>query len=243
MVDLRKTIFISDVHLEEKRPEITAIFLQFLKNCGPFVDALYILGDLFEVWIGDDDDTPIYREVTKALQLATAKGLKIYFLYGNRDFLIGKQFLRETGCKLLPDETIINLYNSTVLIMHGDTLCTRDVAYLKARKKGRSVILQTLFLLLPLRIRKKIANTMRVKSLQHTSSTPLAIMDVTQEEIERIMLKQGVVYLIHGHTHRPQFHEFSLNRSTMTRIVLGAWHERGNMLVWDESGKKTWLEF
>lgn len=239
---MQKTLFISDLHLEENQPKITQQFLALLASCDASVDALYILGDLFEVWIGDDDDTPFHRSITEALHAATQRGLPIYLLYGNRDFLIGKKFLRDTGCQLLSDEEKIMLYHTPVLLMHGDTLCTRDVAYLKARKKARNVFLQTLFLLLPLTIRKKIADKMRAKSLQYTQSTPLEVMDVTQEEVERVMKAHETHFLIHGHTHRPDFHEFTLPHGQATRIVLGAWHERGNMLVWEASGKKQWIE-
>jgi UDP-2,3-diacylglucosamine hydrolase len=242
MSDRRKTLFISDLHLEENRPDITRQFLQLLHNCDSSVDALYILGDLFEAWIGDDDDTPFHREIIHALNAATQKGLPIYFMYGNRDFLIGKKFLRETGCKLLADEEKISLYGTPVLLMHGDTLCTQDIPYLKARKKGRNRFLQFLFLALPLKTRKNFANKMRAKSAQHTQSAPAEIMDVTQNEVERIMQKHGVNILIHGHTHRPAFHPFSMHGSTATRIVLAAWHDRGSMLMWDQTGKKEWVQ-
>jgi UDP-2,3-diacylglucosamine hydrolase len=243
MINYQRTIFISDLHLEERRPDITQRFLQLLKECDSSVDALYILGDLFEVWIGDDDDSSFHRNIIQALHTASQKGLAIYFMYGNRDFLIGKKFLSQTGCRLLSDETRIVLYGTPVLLLHGDTLCIRDIAYLKARKKARNRILQCLFLLLPLTLRKKIADKMRVKSMQHTQSTPCDIMDVTQTEVERVMQKHDVNTLIHGHTHRPASHEFTLKHEPAVRIVLGAWHHNGNMLVWEASGKKQWVEF
>ena len=235
---MRKTLFISDLHLEENHPEITQEFLKLLANCDSSIDALYILGDLFEAWIGDDHKTPFHQQIIRALKSTTEKGLPIYFMHGNRDFLIGKQFLRETGCKLLSDEEKITLYGTPVLLMHGDTLCTRDIAYLKARKWGHHRLLQFLFLLLPLKIRQKIADNMRKKSMQHTQSTAKEIMDVTQNEVERVMQKHHVHFLIHGHTHRPAIHPFSLNHQSFTRIVLAAWHGHGSVLVWDETGKK-----
>jgi UDP-2,3-diacylglucosamine hydrolase len=243
MTTPRKTLFISDLHLEQNQPQITRQFLQLLKECDSSVDALYILGDLFEVWIGDDDDAPFHREIIEALHAVTQRGLPIFFLYGNRDFLIGKQFLQKTGCHLLKDEEKISVYKTPVLIMHGDTLCTQDLAYLRARKKARHIVWQTLFLLLPLWLRRKIANKMRAKSMQHMRKTPLEIMDVTEEEVKRVMQEHKVDFLVHGHTHRPGFHTFSLDEKAVTRIVLGAWHEHGNMLVWDETGKREWLEF
>ncbi|MBX3708892.1 MAG: UDP-2,3-diacylglucosamine diphosphatase [Gammaproteobacteria bacterium] len=243
MRETRRTIFISDLHLDESRPQIAQLFLTWLHTTDSCVDALYILGDLFEAWIGDDDNTLFHREIIHAIAKASQNGLPIYFVHGNRDFLIGKKFLCESGCKLLPDETEIQLYNMTVLIMHGDMLCTKDTSYLRARKLLRNCFLQKLFLFLPLSIRRKIANKLRKKSFKHTANTPMETMDVTQEEVETIMKKHHVQCLIHGHTHRPGFHHFSLNNLPASRVVLDAWHEHGNMLVWDEFGKKELIEF
>lgn len=237
MTNLRKTLFISDLHLEEIRPEITQQFLQLLLNCQHGVDALYILGDLFETWIGDDDHCAFHQQIKQALKSAT-QYLPIYFLLGNRDFLIGKQFLHETGCQLLSDEQRIMLYGTPILLMHGDTLCTLDISYLKARSWLRNRFLQTLFLLLPLTFRKKIASKIREKSQRHTQSTDIEIMDVTQSEVVRVMQKHQVKFMIHGHTHRPDTHEFTLDCTHATRIVLGAWHERGHVLVWRQDGEK-----
>lgn len=238
----RKTLFVSDLHLEENQPTITSEFLQLLENCDSSVDALYILGDLFEVWIGDDNKTPFHQKIIGALKAATQKGLPIYFMHGNRDFLIGKQFLHETGCELLPDEKKIILYGTPVLLMHGDTLCTHDVAYLKARKKGRNRFLQFLFLLLPLKKRQAIADKMRAKSSLHKQAMAMEIMDVTPHEVERVMQKHQVNVLIHGHTHRPAIHQFFIHDAAATRIVLAAWHHHGNVLIWDETGKKEMID-
>ncbi len=243
MLNLQKTIFISDLHLDESHPEITRGFQHLLGQCDNSVDALYILGDLFEVWIGDDNDSDFQHTIISALKSATDKGLKIYFMFGNRDFLIGKRFLNATGCELLSDETKINLYGQQVLLMHGDTLCTRDVAYLKARKFAHNTLVQKIFLALPLSLRKYIARRLREQSMRHTTAAASDIMDVTQSEVERVMTSHNAGCLIHGHTHQPAFHEFNLNHSPALRIVLGAWHERGNMLVWDQNGHKEWLEF
>lgn len=239
MKSYKRTLFISDLHLEENRPEMTTQFLRLLGHCDSSVDALYILGDLFETWIGDDDNVPFLQDVIKALKATTEKGLPIYFLHGNRDFLVGKHFLRKTGCKLLAEEAKVIIYNTPVLLMHGDTLCTRDVIYLKARKKGQNPILQKLFLLLPLNLRKHIANKMRAKSLKHTQATAMEIMDVTQEEVEHVMQKHQTYILIHGHTHKPAMHSFLLNHLPASRIVLGAWHNQAHILEWNELGKRT----
>lgn len=244
MTNPRKTLFISDLHLEENHPKTTQQFLALLNRCDATVDALYILGDLFEAWIGDDDDTPFHRQIISALKATTQKGLPIYFMHGNRDFLIGKRFLKATGCKLLAEEEKIMLYGTPVLLMHGDTLCTQDIAYLKWRKKSRNPILNTLlFSIWPLAFRRQFANKMRQKSAQHTQYAAKEIMDVSQEEVARVMQKHHVNFLIHGHTHRPGFHPFSLQNASAIRIVLGAWHHKGNMLQWDELGNKSLIDF
>lgn len=230
--------FISDLHLEESRPDIAAIFLNFLQGYARQAGALYILGDFFESWIGDDDLSGFNLGIIQALQQATAKGLPIYFMHGNRDFLIGKKFLRATGCKLLPDEYRVEVCGSPALLMHGDTLCTEDFPYLKFRKKSRNWFFQQLFLLKSLQARIKIAANMREKSKAYTSTAAERIMDVTQAEVERVMLKHDVRHLIHGHTHRPAVHEFELSGHAATRTVLAPWHERGSVLVCDDSGKK-----
>lgn len=235
----QKTLFISDLHLDEHHPAATQIFLSLLTSCdAASVDAIYILGDLFEAWIGDDDDTAFHRTIIQALHTLTSRGIPVYFLPGNRDFLIGKKFLKATGCKKLPDEARIMLYGKPVLLMHGDTLCTQDLAYLAWRKKSRNPILYTLlFLILPLSLRRQFANKMRKKSAHYTQSVRKEIMDVTQNEVERVMKKHDTHFLIHGHTHRPDIHHFSTDGMNYTRIVLGAWHSEGSVLVWQESGE------
>lgn len=240
----QKIYFISDLHLDESHPKAIAQFLRLLNQCDASIDALYILGDLFEVWIGDDDNSTFYQAVISALKNVTQKGLPVYLLYGNRDFLIGKHFLHQTGCQLLPDEAKINIYNTPVLLMHGDTLCTNDVVYLQLRKKIRHPLLQKFFLLLPLKLRRQIANKMRAKSRHHTQTISLDVMDVVQEEVESKMKKHAVNLLIHGHTHRPGIHQFTMHDASASRIVLDAWHDRGNVFVWNETGEKelVWFE-
>lgn len=228
---------ISDLHLEEDRPEITALFLNFLQTAISEAAALYILGDLFEVWVGDDNQTDFNLKIIQAFHQATAAGLPIFILHGNRDFLLGKKFFRQTGCQFLPDETIIHFNETPTLLMHGDTLCTEDEAYLKFRKKARNVFYQQLFLFKSLKKRKQIAIDIREKSKQHTSTSSEYIMDVTQTEVERVMQKHQVLHLIHGHTHREAIHQFSCNEKSATRIVLGAWHTQGSVLVWDTMGQ------
>lgn len=231
-------LFISDLHLEESRPDIADIFLRFLKNEAAKAEALYILGDFFEIWIGDDDVTPFNLLIMNALCKAASDGLPIFFMHGNRDFLLGKKFLREAGCILLPDEYVLDLYGTPILLMHGDTLCTNDKAYLKFRRKVRNPIMQKLFLWKKLAKRRAIAENYRLKSKAHTSTAPDDIMDVTQAEVEGKMRKHHVLDLIHGHTHRQAIHSFALDNKPATRFVLGPWHEDGNVLVWDKSGQK-----
>lgn len=240
---MKKTLFISDLHLNEEQPDIARLFFQLLETCDDSIDGLYILGDLFEAWIGDDDNSPFHRKIMQKLKAATQKGLKIYFMRGNRDFLIGRQFAKKTGCRILSDEEVINLYGTRVLLMHGDTLCTKDITYLKWRNKARNPFLHTLFfLILPLFLRKKIANKMRAASAKYSLKKTMTIMDVTQAEVVRMMEKYKVHYLIHGHTHRPAFHQLTIQNQPAVRIVLNAWHGHGSVLVWDERGERELLD-
>lgn len=236
------TLFIADLHLEEARPDISAIFFKFLKEEAVAAKALYILGDLFEVWIGDDDTSAFNQSVIQALRQTANRGTAVYFMRGNRDFLIGKRFRREAGCHILPDEQLINLGGQPTLLMHGDTLCTRDEKYLRFRKKSRNFLVQKLFLLKPLAKRKEMAQQARKTSYDHTRSAAPEIMDVTQSEVERVMLKHQTTRLIHGHTHRPAVHEFSLDGQIATRTVLAPWHERGSALLCHEDGKQDIIE-
>lgn len=231
------TLFISDLHLEEQRPDITAIFFEFLKNEAVDADALYILGDLFEVWIGDDENTELHQVVTANLK-TLSKHTPIYFMHGNRDFLIGKKFATASQCKILRDPTVIDLYGTPTLLMHGDTLCTEDKAYLKFRKRVRNWFVQKMFLAKSLAKRKHIADQMRKGSQEHTSQADKKIMDVTPEEIPRVMQKHKVQQLIHGHTHRPCIHHLELNNAQATRFVLSDWHKSGGALVVSTSGDK-----
>ncbi|MDJ0040933.1 UDP-2,3-diacylglucosamine diphosphatase [Pantoea allii] len=228
-----RTLFIADLHLCQEEPAITAGFLHFLQREAPHCDALYILGDLFEAWIGDDDPNPLHQQVAEALR---AVPVPLYFIHGNRDFLIGQRFARASGMTLLPEERVLTLYGHRLLIMHGDTLCTDDVGYLQFRAKVHNPWIQRLFLALPLFIRKRIAERMRANSKQANQHKSLEIMDVNQQAVVEAMLRQQVPLLIHGHTHRPAIHDLSLNGERAQRAVLGAWHSRGSMIQLDASG-------
>jgi UDP-2,3-diacylglucosamine hydrolase len=221
------TLFIADLHLCTEEPAITAGFLHFLRREAQHADALYILGDLFEAWIGDDDPNPLHAEVATALRQLN---IPCYFIHGNRDFLVGKRFARAAGMTLLPQEQVLELYGRRVLIMHGDTLCTDDEGYQRYRQKVQQRWLQRVFLALPLFVRQRIARKMRNGSKQANRNKDLAIMDVNPQAVVDAMSRHQVPCLIHGHTHRPAVHALNINGLPAERLVLGAWHEEGSML-------------
>lgn len=224
------TLFISDLHLDPRRPAVTALFLDFLAGLDSDCAALYILGDLFEAWIGDDEDDPHFLEVLTGLRAATARGLAVSVMHGNRDFLLGDGFARKTGCKLLTEPALIDLGDERVLLLHGDTLCTDDGEYQQFRALVRDPAWQTQFLARPLAERRAMAAQMRETSRQRTGEKRAEIMDVNREAVAATMREHGVRTLIHGHTHRPAIHAFSLDGQPARRIVLGDWYEQGSVL-------------
>lgn len=240
---MQKTIFISDIHLEADTPHLTELFFQFLQSLDQTVDALYILGDLFEAWVGDDDNSSFNLKIIAGLNHTVKKGIPIYFIQGNRDFFINEDFAKKSGCQLLPDEIKIKLYDQFVLIMHGDTLCTHDKKYLFMRKIFRQPFLQKLFLSLPLSFRKKIGYQLRKKSKHHLINAQPDYLDVVEETVKNRMQQTQVCYLIHGHTHKPCLHIKNRTKKNEYRFVLGAWHEKGNMLTWYADGLKEWSQF
>ena len=229
-------LFISDLHLEAERPDITRAFLHFLSTRARSAQALYILGDFFEAWIGDDGMDEFQHSIARALRELTDSGTRIYLMHGNRDFLIGKAFCREAGCTLLRDPSLIDLGGEKILLMHGDSLCTLDAAYMKLRRWLRNPV--SLFILrnLPLATRRKLARKLRKESRAQTRMKASEIVDVTPAEVEKIMRDKGVRILIHGHTHRPAVHELEIDGRPARRIVLGDWDRQGWALEADEQG-------
>jgi len=233
------TLFISDLHLDGTRPDISAQFLDFLEREARGAEALYILGDLFEAWIGDDDPDPDKRRVIAGLRAVTSAGVPSFLIHGNRDFLIGRRFCRETGIELLADGTVIDVYGRRVLLMHGDLLCTDDHAYQRLRRIVRNPVVQFVMRRLTLRQRQRLAERMRAGSKEHIASMDMAapeIMDVNQDEVRRTFARFGVDCIIHGHTHRPAVHELQIDGHKAVRIVLGDWYEQGSVLRWNQQG-------
>jgi len=227
-----RTLFISDLHLDEARPQIVDLFARFLADEARQADALYILGDLFESWIGDDDNAPLATRVAHALRALRDRGVPIYFLHGNRDFLLGTDYAARAGIELLADPAIVELDGERTLLMHGDTLCTDDIEYQKFRNLVRNPAWQAQFLAKPLAERRAFAAQAREESRKQTAMKAAEIMDVNQAAVESTMHEYGVHRLIHGHTHRPAAHRFELDGRAAERIVLGDWYEQSSVLTW-----------
>jgi len=225
-------LFISDLHLSPERSAVTRAFLRFLEQKAASAEALFVLGDLFEAWIGDDDTCPIGSEVQSAFKQLTDKGVALFIQHGNRDFFLGKRFMQATGATLLADEHLVEYRGQTALVMHGDTLCIDDVDYIRFRRKIRHPISKFLLQLLPLRFRQKLANNMRARSKAANANKPSEIMDVNADAVDAIMAKHQIKTLIHGHTHRPDRHQHNSGE----RIVLGDWHNQGWVVIWGNNG-------
>jgi len=224
------TLFIADLHLSGKRPHIIHLFRTFLKNEARQADALYILGDLFEAWLGDDAVPPDMVDVLHDISHLTKSGVPVYVMVGNRDFLLGAEFETMTGCTLLPDPGIVNLYGTDTLLMHGDTLCTDDVDYQAFRKQVRNPQWQQAILARSIEERIQIAREARAESRARTREKSNDIMDVNAQAVENAFRTHGVTRLIHGHTHRPSVHESIVDNKAVTRIVLGDWYDKASIL-------------
>jgi UDP-2,3-diacylglucosamine hydrolase len=230
------TLFVSDLHLDNTRPHIVGLFERFCAGEARGADTLYVLGDLFEAYVGDDDDAALNHRVANALRGVADAGVPVHFIAGNRDFLLGDDYARRCGMDILADGTVVDLYGTPTLILHGDVLCTDDAAYLAFRKQVRDPGWQAAFLARPLAERRAFAAQARDASRAHTSSADTAIMDVNQTAVERALREAGVEYMIHGHTHRPAIHDFTLDGKPAQRIVLGDWYEQGSILHVDPGG-------
>jgi len=230
------TFFISDLHLDPVQPAIARQFLRFLKEEARRASHLYILGDLFEVWLGDDDPDPATREIVAALRDLTDAGVPCSFMHGNRDFLVGERFARETGCRLLRDGTIVEMQGERVLLMHGDVLCADDHSYQRLRRIVRNPLTQWIFRHMSLDRRRRLAQRLREGSRMHVGGAAPEIMDVNAQAVTAALRHAGVKTLVHGHTHRPAIHMLDLDGTAAKRIVLGDWHSQGSVLEWSESG-------
>ena len=220
------TYFISDLHLEESRPDITMAFMAFMDAIQGKAKTLYILGDFFESWIGDDENTALQVKIKQRLKAFTDQGADLFFMHGNRDFLIGNLFAQETNCTILDDPCLVDLAGEQVLLMHGDSLCTADTGYMKFRATIRNPAFLEPFLKRPIEERKITAQQLRAMSQANNQGKSMDIMDVTQDEVTAEMEKHDVTTLIHGHTHRPEIEQRANDK---VRIVLGDWDKD----VWD----------
>jgi UDP-2,3-diacylglucosamine hydrolase len=232
------TLFISDLHLDASRPHITRLFVDFVRTDASRANALYILGDLFEAWIGDDTEDDTAAQVADALAGLHAQGVPCFYVHGNRDFLLGDAYARRARMTLLPDASVIEIEGERVLLMHGDALCTDDAAYQAFRSQSRSPAWQRAFLHRPIAERQAFAAQARAESQRYTRSVDDAITDVNADAVVQALRTHDVLRLIHGHTHRPAVHGLVDGERSCERIVLGDWYEQGSVLraeasAWD----------
>jgi UDP-2,3-diacylglucosamine hydrolase len=237
------SLFISDLHLAPERPEMIRLFQNFVDHVAIHADSLYILGDFLEYWIGDDDKAIGLQPVFSALDKLHESGTSVNFMHGNRDFLIGKKLARRHHFNIVDDPHVELINHQRVLLMHGDLLCTDDVAYQNFRRKVRNRFLQRLFLLLPLSRRERIARSLRDTSEKATSGKSEEIMDVNLDAVVQAMHDSNVDILIHGHTHRPGIHTFEIDGKSVKRIVLGDWYQHGSYLRTNADGEFELVDF
>ncbi|MPY21436.1 UDP-2,3-diacylglucosamine diphosphatase [Shewanella psychropiezotolerans] len=226
-----RTLFIGDLHLSADRPDITLAFNQFLDTQLDDAEALYILGDLFEVWTGDDIAEPFANELADKLH-GISQNLPIYYIHGNRDFLIGNQFATRSGITLLPELHSLNLYGIATVLLHGDSLCTLDKGYQRFRRFRNNSVVKWIYSRLPKRTRQNIATKIRAKSQASNMNKSYTIMDVEKDAVTQLMNSCGATQMIHGHTHRPDIHYLGKNQAGIEnlRIVVGDWYEQGSVL-------------
>ncbi|MFP5409562.1 MAG: UDP-2,3-diacylglucosamine diphosphatase [Gammaproteobacteria bacterium] len=231
-----RTYFVADLHLTDERPAATGRFFRFLDEDAAGADALYILGDLFEAWTGDDHDEAVAHETARRLRALTDAGTPVHFLHGNRDFLLAARYAARSGMTLLTDPTRIDLYGVPTLLMHGDTLCTDDLAYQRFRRRVRHPLTLALLRHLPRSMRRLLARQARAGSEAAKANKPAEIMDVNEREVARALREAGVARLIHGHTHRPAEHHHGVDGRDCTRWVLPDWYARWGYVVCDAAG-------
>jgi UDP-2,3-diacylglucosamine hydrolase len=233
----QEILFISDLHIALEKPEITQRFLVFLKNHAPKAEAVYILGDLFDAWVGDDDPTPPNKKIRQQLRQLTDSGTPVFLQPGNRDFLLGPKFCQDTGVSLLDDYVVIDLYGTPTLLTHGDLLCTDDLPYQAFRVKSRTPEWRHTVLSKPLLLRLLMARWYRLRSYFHKRKKSMEIMDVNQDTVVKVMREHACLRLIHGHTHRPAIHNFDVNGQPAQRYVLAAWdNDAAKVLCWNRNG-------
>ncbi len=233
----RPTLFIADLHLTTERPQINAAFFAFLAGPANRAHALYILGDFFEAWVGDDDlSDPLHTEVAAVLKHLSEGGVPVFLMHGNRDFLLAEAFCQASGATLIADPCVIELYGENTLLMHGDTLCTDDIAYQAFRTQARDPNWQAHFLAKPLAERHALALALRTQSEAIKADKTPAIMDVNPESVIQALHEAGCHRLIHGHTHRPDRHLLEIDGHPAERWVLPAWYEGAGWLQCDDTG-------
>ncbi|GGB63967.1 UDP-2,3-diacylglucosamine diphosphatase [Shewanella inventionis] len=224
---MKRTVFVGDLHLSADRPDITLAFLDFLEHGLDQAQALYIIGDLFEVWMGDDIAEPFTRDIAKAIKVVSAK-MPVYFIHGNRDFMVGRAFCKQAGMKILPEVYCIDLYGTPTVILHGDSLCTLDKAYQRFRQfRSISAVRWIYANLLPKQTRLNIAAKIRQKSVQGNQHKQYEIMDVESSAVDKLLDVTHCQRMIHGHTHRPDIHHLANNKE---RVVVGDWYTQGSVL-------------
>lgn len=231
-------LFAADVHLSARRPEQVEKFLAFLSGPCRDASALYLLGDVFDEWLGDDDARAPHEQVTRALAALGDRGVAVYFAHGNHDFLIGQRFVQRSGCRLLEQPARIQVHGTPVLVLHGDQLCTRDLAYQAWRRTFMDPVNQQRFLALPFAEREQRAAALRHESRELTRLKPDDIMDVTESAVIEMLRTHDTRHMVHGHTHRPEVHDIDVDGAAAMRAVLGDWYDDGAVLIWDECGPR-----
>lgn len=232
----KRSYFVADLHLTDERPAATGRFFRFLDEEAAGADALYILGDLFEAWTGDDHDEAVAHDTARRLRALAAAGTRVYFLHGNRDFMLAAGYAERAGMTLIADPTVVDLYGTPTLLMHGDTLCTDDLAYQRFRRRARHPLVLALLRRLPASLRRRLARQARAGSEAAKAAKPAAIMDVNAAAVARALRDAGVSRLIHGHTHRPAEHRLIVDGQARERWVLPDWYARWGYVACDAAG-------